>query len=110
MESSALVRLQTKNGVPVEIIQATRWVMRVPQRVEPERELLFTLRVADGRKKSEAQCSVGYSPFVNFEVDNMDEAVPALIQLGGHLDGPLLHQPYGTVRVSPIANFLSVDV
>jgi len=47
---------------------------------------------------SESQCSSGYSPLINFEISDMDRTIPKLIELGAHLDGPILHQPYGKVR------------
>ena len=34
---------------------------------------------------NEAQLSVGYSPFLNFDVDDMDQTVARCAQMGAHL-------------------------
>lgn len=46
---------------------------------------------------SESQCCTGYSPFLTFEVDDMNEAVPRLIQHGAVLDGRIRYEAYGTI-------------
>eukprot|EP00553_Chaetoceros_curvisetus_P009445 CAMPEP_0204625486 /NCGR_PEP_ID=MMETSP0717-20131115/11241_1 /ASSEMBLY_ACC=CAM_ASM_000666 /TAXON_ID=230516 /ORGANISM="Chaetoceros curvisetus" /LENGTH=141 /DNA_ID=CAMNT_0051641195 /DNA_START=35 /DNA_END=460 /DNA_ORIENTATION=- len=46
---------------------------------------------------SEAQLSVGYSPFLSFDVDDMDSTVARCAQMGGHLDGPLQYPANGKV-------------
>jgi catechol 2,3-dioxygenase-like lactoylglutathione lyase family enzyme len=43
----------------------------------------------------EAQTCAGYSPFLTFEVDDMDAAVPRLLGLGAVLDGAITYKPYG---------------
>jgi catechol 2,3-dioxygenase-like lactoylglutathione lyase family enzyme len=47
----------------------------------------------------EAQLSIGYSPWITFEVTNMEERIAACTQAGAHLDGPLQHQAHGTVAL-----------
>lgn len=47
--------------------------------------------------ESEAQLSVGYSPFLSFDVDDMDGAVARCAQLGGKLDGPIQYPAHGKV-------------
>jgi catechol 2,3-dioxygenase-like lactoylglutathione lyase family enzyme len=44
---------------------------------------------------SEAQTCAGYSPFLTFEVDDMDTCVPRLLTLGAVLDGAVNYKPYG---------------
>ena len=39
--------------------------------------------------ESEAQLGVGYSPFLSFDVDDMDSAIARCVQMGGNLDGPI---------------------
>jgi predicted enzyme related to lactoylglutathione lyase len=46
---------------------------------------------------SEAQLSKGYSPLLNFEVQDMDTTIAKCVQLGGHLDGPIQYPAHGKV-------------
>lgn len=46
---------------------------------------------------SEAQLSTGYSPFLSFHVNNMDTTVAHCVQMGAHLDGPILYPAHGKV-------------
>lgn len=48
---------------------------------------------------TEQQLSVGYSPWITFEVDNMDQTVAACAQAGGALDGPIQYPAYGKIAV-----------
>ncbi|OQR90255.1 hypothetical protein ACHHYP_05676 [Achlya hypogyna] len=45
----------------------------------------------------EAACSAGYSPFLNFDVHDMDETIPRLIMLGAAMDGPIKYPAFGKV-------------
>jgi len=47
--------------------------------------------------ESEAQLSVGYSPFLSFDVDDMDGTVARCAQMGAHLDGPIQYPAHGKV-------------
>lgn len=47
--------------------------------------------------ESESQCSTGYSPFLTFEVEDMDVIVPKLMVLGAALDGPIRYESYGKI-------------
>lgn len=47
--------------------------------------------------ESEAQLSVGYSPFLSFDVDDMDGTIARCAQMGGHLDGPIQYPAHGKV-------------
>ena len=46
---------------------------------------------------SEAQLSSGYSPFLNFDVDDMDMIVARCVQMGANLDGPIQYPAMGKV-------------
>ncbi|CAN8063367.1 unnamed protein product [Agarophyton chilense] len=47
--------------------------------------------------ESESQCSTGYSPFLTFQVQDMDKTVPQLIQYGAVLDGTIRYEAYGKI-------------
>uniref|UniRef100_A0A7S0Z6T4 VOC domain-containing protein n=1 Tax=Hemiselmis tepida TaxID=464990 RepID=A0A7S0Z6T4_9CRYP len=42
-----------------------------------------------------ATCSTGYSPMLQFEVDDMDATIVRALSLGGALDGPIKYPPTG---------------
>ena len=46
---------------------------------------------------SEAQVSTGYSPILNFDIDDMDSTIVKCMQLGAHLDGPIQYPAHGKV-------------
>ncbi len=48
---------------------------------------------------SEAQVSTGYSPLLQFQVDDMDKMIARCVQLGGHLDGPIQYPAHGKIAV-----------
>ena len=48
-------------------------------------------------ESSEASLCVGYSPFLNFDVDDMDSVVARCVQLGANLDGPIQYPAHGKV-------------
>ncbi|CAD7704384.1 unnamed protein product, partial [Ostreobium quekettii] len=45
--------------------------------------------------EGEALCSVGYSPFLSFTVEDLQESVMRMADLGGTLDGPIRYPPQG---------------
>lgn len=47
--------------------------------------------------ESESQLGVGYSPFLNFDVDDMDTTVAQCVQMGANLDGPIQYPAHGKV-------------
>lgn len=57
----------------------------------PDGGATLDLRAASG----EAQCCAGYSPLLAFGVDDMDEAVPRLLEMGATLDGSVRYEGYG---------------
>lgn len=46
---------------------------------------------------SEAACSSGYSPFLNFDILDLSDAVPRLLMLGAIMDGPIKYPAHGKV-------------
>jgi catechol 2,3-dioxygenase-like lactoylglutathione lyase family enzyme len=46
---------------------------------------------------SEAQLGIGYSPFLSFDVDDMDSTIARCVQMGAHLDGPIQYPAHGKV-------------
>ena len=46
---------------------------------------------------SEAQLGIGYSPFLSFDVDDMDSTVARCVQMGANLDGPIQYPAHGKV-------------
>uniref|UniRef100_A0A6U6K0L1 VOC domain-containing protein n=1 Tax=Odontella aurita TaxID=265563 RepID=A0A6U6K0L1_9STRA len=60
--------------------------------------------------ESEAHLSVGYGPFLSFDVDDMDGAVARCVQLGGKLDGPIQYPAHGKVAAlrAPDGNMISL--
>ncbi|KAL7542804.1 hypothetical protein ACHAWF_015071 [Thalassiosira exigua] len=47
--------------------------------------------------ESEAQLGVGYSPFLSFDVADMDMTVARCVQMGANLDGPIQYPAHGKV-------------
>ena len=48
---------------------------------------------------TEAHLSVGYSPWITFQVTKMQERISACAQAGAHLDGPIQYPAHGTVAM-----------
>ena len=48
---------------------------------------------------SEAQVSTGYSPLLQFQVQDMDHVIARCVQMGGHLDGPIQYPAHGKMAV-----------
>eukprot|EP00192_Tetraselmis_astigmatica_P017584 CAMPEP_0117680952 /NCGR_PEP_ID=MMETSP0804-20121206/18669_1 /TAXON_ID=1074897 /ORGANISM="Tetraselmis astigmatica, Strain CCMP880" /LENGTH=111 /DNA_ID=CAMNT_0005490569 /DNA_START=300 /DNA_END=635 /DNA_ORIENTATION=+ len=47
--------------------------------------------------EGEAFCTVGYSPFLQFTVEDMDSTLPRLLSMGATLDGPVKYPVEGKV-------------
>jgi predicted enzyme related to lactoylglutathione lyase len=54
----------------------------------------LTLQKIDG---SEPQLSTGYSPWICFDVADVNATVQACVQAGAHLDGPMQYPAHGKV-------------
>jgi len=60
---------------------------------------------------SEAQVTTGYSPLLQFQLENMDDCIAKCVQLlGGHLDGPIQHPAHGKAAAlrSPDGHMIGV--
>ena len=57
-----------------------------------------------------AQTTTGYSPFLSFDVPDLNASVQAALQLGGALDGPIKYPPHGKAAVlrAPCGHMLSL--
>jgi hypothetical protein len=56
----------------------------------------LNIKAVDG----EAQLGTGYSPFLSFDILDMDTTVARCAQMGAHLDGPIQYPAHGKVRSS----------
>lgn len=46
---------------------------------------------------SEAACSTGYSPFLNFDIQDLSDTIPRLLMMGAIMDGPIKYPAHGKV-------------
>eukprot|EP01080_Neovahlkampfia_damariscottae_P006641 gene6641-10806_t len=49
------------------------------------------------RVESEASTTSGYTPFLCFDVENLDKVIHKLIELGGAMDGPIKYPAHGKI-------------
>ena len=47
--------------------------------------------------RREAACTSGYSPFLQFDIEDMDSTIVRLLSMGAHLDGPIKYPAHGKV-------------
>ncbi|TYZ59538.1 hypothetical protein PybrP1_003456 [[Pythium] brassicae (nom. inval.)] len=47
--------------------------------------------------QNEAACSAGYSPFLNFDTQDLSDTIPRLLMLGAIMDGPIKYPAHGKV-------------
>lgn len=40
---------------------------------------------------------MGYSPFLNFDIEDLSDAVPRLLMMGAIMDGPIKYPAHGKV-------------
>eukprot|EP00536_Pseudo-nitzschia_multiseries_P000783 jgi/Psemu1/179490/e_gw1.9.83.1 len=59
---------------------------------------------------SEAQVTTGYSPLLQFQVENMDRVIARCVQLGGNLDGPIQYPAHGKIAAlrSPDGHMIGI--
>ena len=59
----------------------------------------------------EAACSTGYSPLINFQVEDLDSVIPQLLMHGAELDGPIKYPRHGKVAVlrSPDGHMVGIS-
>ena len=58
----------------------------------------------------EAYCTTGYTPFLSFNVADLQQTVSIMLQLGGTLDGPIKYPGSGKVAAvrAPDGQMLSL--
>jgi hypothetical protein len=61
-------------------------------------------------RHSEAEVSTGYSPFVSFDVADIDTLVPSLLQMGAVLDGPIQYDTGGKLAAMRSPDGLMVSL
>uniref|UniRef100_A0A7S4ACU9 VOC domain-containing protein n=1 Tax=Pseudo-nitzschia australis TaxID=44445 RepID=A0A7S4ACU9_9STRA len=59
---------------------------------------------------SESQVTTGYSPLLQFQVENMDRVIAKCVQLGGNLDGPIQYPAHGKIAAlrSPDGHMIGI--
>lgn len=77
-----------QHGLGLAVVRATdEWVeLQLPN-------ISLSLHAAT----TEAQVSSGYTPLLQFYVNDMDSVVAKCMQLGAHLDGPIQYPAHGKV-------------
>ncbi|KAK9819031.1 hypothetical protein WJX74_007635 [Apatococcus lobatus] len=67
---------------------------------------ILALKAVEG----EALCCTGYSPFLAFTVNDLQEGITNMLQLGGRMDGPIKYSPQGKVAAirAPDGHMLSI--
>jgi len=80
-------------------------VSQEPEPVSPTKETVHAspaitnFRLSIKAVESEAQLSHGYTPFLSFDVEDMDSVVARCAQMGAKLDGPIQYPAHGKVAV-----------
>jgi catechol 2,3-dioxygenase-like lactoylglutathione lyase family enzyme len=76
------------------------------QQQQQQQQLSISLQVVT----SEAQVTTGYSPILQFHVQNMDDCIAKCVQLGGHLDGPIQYPAHGKMAAlrSPDGHMIGI--
>ena len=78
--------------VQTSLFRALKWGNYPPPAVAQTASLThFALHSA------EASLSVGYSPFLNFQVQDFDETMYRLVEHGARMDGAVKYNPTGKV-------------
>lgn len=70
-----------------------------PTKMRPSTPAVTNFRLSIKAVESEAQLSHGYTPFLSFDVDDMDSVVARCAQMGAKLDGPIQYPAHGKVAV-----------
>ncbi|RHY06034.1 hypothetical protein DYB36_006769 [Aphanomyces astaci] len=88
-QSDSFSEFDMQAGVTLSIKQAHGYV-------RPSSMSRCVCVIRGGMWGREAACSAGYSPFLNFDVQDMMETIPRLISLGAAMDGPIKYPAFGT--------------
>lgn len=97
-------------GLGLQVVRATdEWADLRTTSGNPQHQqqsLSISLRAVT----SEAQVTTGYSPLLQFQVDNMDDVIAKCVQLGGNLDGPIQYPAHGKIAAlrSPDGHMIGI--
>jgi predicted enzyme related to lactoylglutathione lyase len=97
---------------------ATFFAEAIGMRVQHKNDNSVELSQRDGmgppiivmQAQSAATLSGGYSPLLNFDIDNMDSTVTKAINQGAILDGPIKYAAYGKIAAlrSPDGHMIGI--
>jgi catechol 2,3-dioxygenase-like lactoylglutathione lyase family enzyme len=79
-------------GVPI-LASTENWI----EFGEESKRPWFVLKLVD----NESQTRAGYSPFLSFDVDDLDTIVSRSLMAGAVLDGPIKRPVFGSVGLRP---------
>ena len=102
-------------GLGLQVVRATdewadlRTIPPPPTDTNPAQQLQ-SLSICLRAVTSESQVTTGYSPLLQFQVENMDEVVAKCVQLGGNLDGPIQYPAHGKIAAlrSPDGHMIGI--
>ena len=99
------------SGLGLQVVRATdEWAdLRTTPPTNPAQQH-HSLSICLRAVTSEAQVTTGYSPLLQFQVENMDEVVAKCVQLGGNLDGPIQYPAHGKIAAlrSPDGHMIGI--
>ena len=92
--------------MPIQIPTNSHNQEQQQQQQQQQQSLSICLRAVT----SEAQVTTGYSPLLQFQVENMDDVIAKCVQLGGNLDGPIQYPAHGKIAAlrSPDGHMIGI--
>ena len=106
------------SGLGLQVVRATdEWAdLRTtttpppPSENQQQQQQQQSLSICLRAVTSESQVTTGYSPLLQFQVENMDEVVARCVQLGGNLDGPIQYPAHGKIAAlrSPDGHMIGI--
>lgn len=96
----ASARFFGEQGIGMRIVSASDEFAQLVDRTAPQDGVDNGIRVGTivlQRVDKEAECSTGYSPILQFDVEDMDTVVQQVLMQGGRLDGPIKYPVEGRV-------------
>lgn len=82
-----------QNGLGLSVIRNTEGWAELACPIQQTDSFRLNIKAVE----SEAQLGTGYSPFLSFEVSDMDSTIARCAQMGAHLDGPIQYPAHGKV-------------
>mmetsp|Transcript_53193 Transcript_53193/g.59443 ORF Transcript_53193/g.59443 Transcript_53193/m.59443 type:complete len:133 (+) Transcript_53193:35-433(+) len=87
-------------GLGLQVVRSTdEWadLRTTPTPTGTQHQQQQSLSICLRAVTSEAQVTTGYSPLLQFQVENMDDVITKCVQLGGNLDGPIQYPAHGKI-------------